>query len=53
MNENNYCSLEMSKKLVDAGIMLETDVYWINDRHQPLVDWIERVMWVLIILEFI
>jgi hypothetical protein len=24
-----------------------------NDRHQPLVGWMELVMWVLIILEFI
>jgi len=28
MNSNNYCSLEMSKKLVEAGIVLETDKVW-------------------------
>ena len=28
MNTNNYASLEASKRLVDAGIVLETDFYW-------------------------
>ena len=28
MNEINYASLEASKRLVDAGIVLETDCYW-------------------------
>ena len=28
MNELNYASLEASKKLVDNGIILETDVAW-------------------------
>jgi len=28
MNELNYASLEASKKLVDNGIVLETDYYW-------------------------
>jgi hypothetical protein len=28
MNELNYASLEASKKLVDNGIVLETDFYW-------------------------
>ena len=29
MNELNYASLEASKRLVDAGIVLVTDVQWI------------------------
>jgi hypothetical protein len=37
MNKDNYCSLEMSKKLVDAGIMLETDVYWIRIANSPMM----------------
>ena len=28
MNEANYASLEASKRLVDAGIVLETEVFW-------------------------
>lgn len=28
MNELNYASLEVSKKLHDAGIVLDTDVVW-------------------------
>ena len=28
MNENNYTSLEMSRKLVEAGIALETGLRW-------------------------
>ena len=28
MNENNYASLEASKRLDKAGIVLETDVWW-------------------------
>jgi hypothetical protein len=28
MNQDNYCSLEISRKLVEAGIMLKTDHYW-------------------------
>jgi len=28
MNLNNYASSEASKRLVDAGIVLETDFYW-------------------------
>lgn len=28
MNPDNYASLEASKRLVDAGIMLETDMAW-------------------------
>lgn len=30
MNEKNYASLESSKRLVDAGIVLDTDMYWIR-----------------------
>jgi hypothetical protein len=37
MNKDNYCSLEMCKKLVDAGIMLETDVYWIRIANSPMM----------------
>lgn len=28
MNEQNYASLEASKRLAEAGIVLETDMYW-------------------------
>ena len=28
MNPNNYASLEASQRLVEAGVMLETDFYW-------------------------
>lgn len=28
MNPQNYASLEASKRLQDAGIVLETEVYW-------------------------
>lgn len=28
MNQNNYASLEASKRLVEAGIVLETDCVW-------------------------
>jgi hypothetical protein len=37
MNENNYCSLEMSKKLVDAGIVLGTEAHWIKVANSPLM----------------
>jgi hypothetical protein len=30
MNELNYASLEASKKLVENGIMLETDAVWVK-----------------------
>ena len=36
MNPNNYASLEASKRLVNAGIVLETDAVWIYARHIPL-----------------
>jgi HAMP domain-containing protein len=29
MNPNNYASLEASQRLHDAGIVLETDFYWV------------------------
>jgi hypothetical protein len=32
MNEANYASFEASKRLVDAGIVLETDFWWIRER---------------------
>lgn len=28
MNQENYCSLNLAQKLVDAGIVLETDYKW-------------------------
>ena len=28
MNQENYCSLEAAQRLVDAGIVLETDSVW-------------------------
>jgi hypothetical protein len=28
MNEDNYATLEAAQRLVDAGIVLETDLYW-------------------------
>jgi len=31
MNPQNYCSLEMSRKLVEAGIVVETDFYHQTD----------------------
>jgi hypothetical protein len=30
MNEANYASLEASKRLVEAGIVLETDAVWVK-----------------------
>ena len=30
MNQENYCSLEVAQRLVDAGIVLETDFYWVK-----------------------
>jgi len=30
MNELNYASFESSKKLFDAGIILETEFYWVE-----------------------
>jgi len=29
MNPQNYASLEASKRLIEAGIVLETDFYWV------------------------
>jgi hypothetical protein len=28
MNQENYCSLNVAKRLIDTGIVLETDYYW-------------------------
>ena len=36
MNELNYASLEASKRLIDAGIVLEADYVRIYARHIPL-----------------
>ena len=30
MNPNNYTSLEASKRLVEAGIVLETEALWVS-----------------------
>jgi hypothetical protein len=30
MNRDNYVTLEAAQRLVDAGIVLETDTYWIK-----------------------
>ena len=37
MNPLNYASLEASKRLVEAGIVLETDFVWFRSKHQ---EWI-------------
>jgi hypothetical protein len=45
MNPDNYASLEASKRLVDAGIVLEADCYWVKDgliEEWCLVSAIER-----------
>ena len=33
MNTQNYASLEASKRLHEAGIVLETDFYWARDSN--------------------
>ncbi len=35
MNEKNYCTLEVSKKLHAAGIVIETDAVWCPKSMQP------------------
>lgn len=37
MNELNYASFEASKRLVDAGIVLETEAYWIRVANSPMM----------------
>jgi len=37
MNSFNYASLEASKKLVDNGIVLETEAYWIRVANSPMM----------------
>jgi hypothetical protein len=37
MNPLNYASLEASKRLVDAGIVLETEYYWIRVANSPMM----------------
>ena len=39
MNELNHASLEASKKLVDNGIVLETDAAWCNYGNQAKSLW--------------
>lgn len=35
MKEPNYCSLEASKRLVDAGIAIKTDMFWMTCANSP------------------
>ena len=37
MNELNYASLEASKKLHEAGIVLETEAHWIRVANSPMM----------------
>jgi hypothetical protein len=39
MNQDNYASLEASKRLVDAGIVLETDAFWRPYEMPGEVEW--------------
>lgn len=41
MNQENYCSLNVAQKLVDAGIVLETDAVWVKwySRDYPSGEW--------------
>jgi len=36
MNPNNYATLEASKRLIDAGIVLNTDFYWATYAERTL-----------------
>jgi hypothetical protein len=44
MNNLNYATLEASKKLHDAGIMLETEKYWAWDNDKRYISHIPRLM---------
>ena len=37
MNTQNYASLEASKRLHDAGIVLGTEAYWIRVANSPMM----------------
>ena len=37
MNTQNYASLEACQRLVDAGIVLETEAYWIRVANSPMM----------------
>ena len=37
MNTQNYASLEASKRLHDAGIVLKTEAYWIRVANSPMM----------------
>ena len=37
MNNLNYASLDASKKLHDAGIVLKTEAYWIRVANSPMM----------------
>ena len=39
MNKDSYCSLEMSKKLHEVGIELETDCVWVDDFVLDKQEW--------------
>ena len=44
MNNLDYASFEASKKLHDAGIMLETEKYWAWDNDKRYISHIPRLM---------
>jgi hypothetical protein len=44
MNELNYASLEASKKLYEAGIVLETEYFWAWDNDKRYVSCVPRLM---------
>ena len=37
MNTENYASLEACQRLVDAGIVLKTEAYWIRVANSPMM----------------
>jgi hypothetical protein len=37
MNTQNYASLEACQRLVDAGIVLKTEAYWIRVANSPMM----------------
>ena len=55
MNELNYGSLEACKRLVDAGIVLETEAGWVlvaKNNLDPTKVWVVRGDWADIRYEF-
>ena len=46
MNPLDYCSLEMSRKLADAGIVLETNMNWANVKgYDDVEEWELNYSW--------